>query len=92
LPGRIAIAAAGNDRAAVAAVMQLIDRLGFDAVDAGPLEAGRALEPDGSLFGASYRADELASLVATTGHSRCAVADASATRANHNRLNKLVQN
>src|SRR4029077_7731769 len=32
-PGRIALAAAGDDRAAVAAVMQLIDRLGFDAVD-----------------------------------------------------------
>jgi 8-hydroxy-5-deazaflavin:NADPH oxidoreductase len=45
-PGRIALAAAGDDRAAVVAVMQLVDRLGFDAVDAGPLEAGVALEPD----------------------------------------------
>ena len=58
-PDRIAIAAAGDDRAAVAAVMHLIDRLGFDAVDAGPLEAGRALEPDGPVFGRSYSADEL---------------------------------
>src|SRR3984893_550351 len=39
-PGRIAVAAAGDDPAAVAAVIQLIDRLGFDAVDAGPLDAG----------------------------------------------------
>jgi len=62
-PGRIAIAAAGDDRAAVAAVMQLIDRLGFDAVDAGPLEAGVALEPDGAVFGASYSAHELSSLL-----------------------------
>jgi len=62
-PGRIAIAAAGDDRAAVAAVMQLIDRLGFDAVDAGPLEAGLALEPAGSVFGVSHSADELASLL-----------------------------
>jgi predicted dinucleotide-binding enzyme len=62
-PGRIAIAAAGDDRAAVAAVMQLIDRLGFDAVDAGPLEAGVALEPDGSVFGASYSAVELSNLL-----------------------------
>jgi predicted dinucleotide-binding enzyme len=62
-PGRIAIAAAGDDRAAVAAVMQLIDRLGFDAVDAGPLEAGLALEPDGSVFGASYSADDLTNLL-----------------------------
>jgi 8-hydroxy-5-deazaflavin:NADPH oxidoreductase len=58
-PDRIAIAAAGDDRAAVAAVMALIDRLGFDTVDAGPLEAGRELEPDGPVFGLSYSADEL---------------------------------
>jgi len=62
-PGRIAIAAAGDDRAAVAAVMQLIDRLGFDAVDAGPLEAGLALEPNGPVFGVSYNADGLSSLL-----------------------------
>jgi len=62
-PGRIAIAAAGDDRAAVAAVMQLIDRLGFDAVDAGPLAAGLALEPAGSVFGVSRTADELSSLL-----------------------------
>jgi 8-hydroxy-5-deazaflavin:NADPH oxidoreductase len=61
--GRIAIAAAGDDRAAVAAVMQLIDRLGFDAVDAGPLEAGLGLEPNGSVFGVSHSADELSSLL-----------------------------
>jgi predicted dinucleotide-binding enzyme len=68
-PGRIAIAAAGNDRAAVAAVMQLIDRLGFDAVDAGPLEAGLALEPNGAVFGVSYSADELSSLLRPTATS-----------------------
>ena len=39
--------------------MQLIDRLGFDTVDAGPLEAGRELEPDGPVFGLSYSAAEL---------------------------------
>jgi hypothetical protein len=62
-PGRIAMAAAGDDRAAVAAVMQLIDRLGFDGVDAGPLKAGRTLEPDGPVFGVSFSADELSSLL-----------------------------
>jgi predicted dinucleotide-binding enzyme len=62
-PGRSAIAAAGDDRAAVAAVMQLIDRLGFDPIDAGPLEAGRALEPDGPVFGVSHSADELSDLL-----------------------------
>jgi predicted dinucleotide-binding enzyme len=68
-PGRIAIAAAGDDRAAVAAVMQLIDRLGFDAVDAGPLEAGLALEPNGSVFGVSYSADDLSNLLRPTASS-----------------------
>jgi 8-hydroxy-5-deazaflavin:NADPH oxidoreductase len=61
--GRIALAAAGDDRAAVAAVMQLIERLGFDAVDAGPLEAGLALEPDGPVFGIAHGARQLASLL-----------------------------
>jgi predicted dinucleotide-binding enzyme len=63
-PDRIAIGAAGDDADAVAAVLQLIDRLGFDAVDAGPLENGRALEPDGSPFAITYTAAELSSMVA----------------------------
>jgi predicted dinucleotide-binding enzyme len=65
-PGRIAMAAAGDDRAAVGAVMQLVDRLGFDPVNAGPLEAGVALEPDGSPFAVTYSADELASRIGGT--------------------------
>ncbi len=39
-PDRIALGVAGDDRVAVRAVMRLIDLLGFDAVDAGPLEHG----------------------------------------------------
>ena len=62
-PGRIALAAAGDDRAAVAAVMQLVDRLGFDAVDAGRLEAGVALGPEGPVFGVAHSADELSDLL-----------------------------
>jgi 8-hydroxy-5-deazaflavin:NADPH oxidoreductase len=63
LAGRIAIAAAGDDRAAVAAVLQLVDRLGFDAVDAGRLEAGPALQPDGPVFGVRHTAGELSELL-----------------------------
>jgi predicted dinucleotide-binding enzyme len=63
-PDRIAVGAAGDDAAAVGAVMQLIDRLGFDPVDAGPLANGRVLEPDGSPFATTYSAGELSSLVA----------------------------
>jgi len=69
-PGRIAIGAAGDDRMAVRAVMRLIDRLGFDPVDAGPLKNGLALEPDGSPFAVTYTADELAERVRSDGGLR----------------------
>jgi 8-hydroxy-5-deazaflavin:NADPH oxidoreductase len=62
-PDRIAIGAAGDDRLAVGKVMRLIDRLGFDPVDAGPLENGLALEPDGSPFAVTYVADQLRALI-----------------------------
>src|ERR1700737_1540602 len=39
-PGRIAMAAPGRARAAVAVVLQLIETLGFDAVGAGDLASG----------------------------------------------------
>ena len=62
-PGRIGMAAAGNDPSAVAAVLQLIDILGFDAVDAGKLESGLALQPGGPIFGAGHSAEELSNLL-----------------------------
>jgi hypothetical protein len=60
---RIAIGAAGDDRVAVDKVMRLIDRLGFDPVDAGPLKNGLALEPDGSPIAPTYSARQLSKLV-----------------------------
>jgi predicted dinucleotide-binding enzyme len=63
-PDRIAVGAAGDDRLAVGAAMRLIDRLGFDAVDAGPLDNGLVLEPDGSPFAITYSAHELSKLIA----------------------------
>ena len=62
-PDRIAIGAAGDDQLAVRKVMRLLDRLGFDPVEAGPLKNGRALEPDGSPIAVTYSADELLKLV-----------------------------
>jgi predicted dinucleotide-binding enzyme len=62
-PGRIAIAAAGDDRVAVVAVLRLIDILGFDAIDAGTLEAGLALQPGGPVFGVGLSAKELSNLL-----------------------------
>ncbi len=60
---RIAIGAAGDDRLAVRKVMRLLERLGFDPVDAGPLKNGVALEPDGSPIATTYSADQLSRLV-----------------------------
>jgi predicted dinucleotide-binding enzyme len=60
---RIAMGAAGDDRLAVRTVMRLLDRLGFDPVDAGPLKNGLALEPDGSPIATTYSADQLAQLL-----------------------------
>jgi predicted dinucleotide-binding enzyme len=62
-PDRIAIGAAGDDQLAVRRVMRLLDRLGFDPVDAGPLANGFSLEPDGSPIAATYSADQLSRLV-----------------------------
>jgi predicted dinucleotide-binding enzyme len=66
-PDRIAIGAAGDDRLAVRAAMRLIDRLGFDPVDAGALKEGLALEPDGSPFAVTYSAGELSELLSRPG-------------------------
>jgi 8-hydroxy-5-deazaflavin:NADPH oxidoreductase len=65
-PDRIAIGAAGDDRLAVRTVMRLIDRLGFDPVDAGRLENGPALEPDGSPYAVIYTAEQLRELISRT--------------------------
>jgi predicted dinucleotide-binding enzyme len=62
-PDRLAMAAAGDNPDAVAAVMRLIDRLGFDAVDAGSLNAGVALQPGGPVFAIGLSADKLTKLL-----------------------------
>ena len=62
-PDRVAIGAAGDDQLAVRKVMRLLDRLGFDPVDAGPLKNGLVLEPDGSPIATTYSAEQLATLV-----------------------------
>ena len=59
-PDRIAVAAVGDDRLAVRTVMHLLDRLGFDPVDAGPLAKGKLLEPDGSPYAETLSASVLA--------------------------------
>jgi predicted dinucleotide-binding enzyme len=57
-PERRALGVAGDDPAAVAAVSEVIERIGYDAVRLASLRAGRAFEPGGPVFGASLRRAE----------------------------------
>jgi predicted dinucleotide-binding enzyme len=50
-PGRRALPIAGDDADAKATVTALLDELGFDAVDAGPLAEGRRFQPDTPPYG-----------------------------------------
>ncbi|MGH3179080.1 MAG: NADPH-dependent F420 reductase [Streptosporangiaceae bacterium] len=51
VPDRRASGLAGDDPAAVAAVAELTDRIGYDPVRLGGLPAGRVLQPGGPVFG-----------------------------------------
>ncbi len=51
-PGRIALPVAGDDQAAKKMVIGLIDELGFDAVDAGPLAESWRQQPGTPVYGA----------------------------------------
>lgn len=67
-PLRRAIAVVGDDPEARAVVARLIDDIGFDAVDGGPLANGRALEPGHPAFGRELSASELTRLVEPAAH------------------------
>ncbi|WP_127126998.1 NADPH-dependent F420 reductase [Georgenia sp. SYP-B2076] len=63
-PGRRALAVAGDDADARAVVLDLIERLGFDGVDAGPLAAGAALEPGTAIFNGRHDRTGIEALLA----------------------------
>jgi predicted dinucleotide-binding enzyme len=56
---RRALVIAGNDKDAKAVVAKLIDRFGFDVVDAGPLSEGWRIQRDTPGYGPRRTADEL---------------------------------
>ena len=58
-PGRRALALAGDDADARAALAGVIDRMGFDPVDAGPLTRARAFAIGTPLFGAPLGRTEM---------------------------------
>src|SRR5882757_6644129 len=53
-PGRIALPVAGDDPAAKAVVLQLVDELGFDGVDAGTLDESWRQQPDTPVYGTNF--------------------------------------
>lgn len=65
--GRRALAIAGDDPEAVAAVTELIDRLGFEPVQAGPLTVGVAFEAGTPIFFGSFDADGMRVALADAG-------------------------
>ncbi len=54
---RSALAIAGDDPAAKDVVRDLLDRIGYDAVDLGPLAEGWRTQPDTAAYGTVYAAD-----------------------------------
>jgi len=56
---RRALVIAGDDRGAKAEVAALLDRFGFDAVDAGPLKEGWRIQRDTPGYGPRRTAEEL---------------------------------
>lgn len=57
--GRIALPVAGDDPRAKGIVMQLVEELGFDAVDAGSLDESWRQQPGTPAYGADFDVDGL---------------------------------
>ena len=58
-PNRRALVVAGDDAAAKRTVAEMIDRFGFDAVDAGPLKEGWRIQRDTPGYGPRRSSEEL---------------------------------
>lgn len=58
-PGRRALPITGDDDGAKHTVAALIDRFGFDVVDAGPLAEGWRFQRDTPVYGPEYDADQV---------------------------------
>ncbi len=56
-PARSALAIAGDDANAKAKVTALLDRIGYDAYDLGPLSEGWRTQRDATAYGVMYAAD-----------------------------------
>ncbi len=56
-PGRIALPVAGDDQATKSTVMGLVDEVGFDPVDAGPLQESWRQQPGTPVYATDFDAD-----------------------------------
>ena len=70
--GRVALPVAGDDGAAKQVVLDLVDELGFDAVDAGTLEQSWRQQPGTPVYGADLDADGVRSALAAATPERTA--------------------
>jgi predicted dinucleotide-binding enzyme len=55
--GRIALPVAGDDKQAKAKVLELVDELGFDGVDAGGINESWRQQPDTPVYGTDFDAE-----------------------------------
>ena len=69
-PGRVALPVAGDDSAAKAKVSALIEDLGFDVVDAGPLDQSWRQQPGSPVYLTDLDADGVRKALAAAGNKR----------------------
>lgn len=69
-PGRIALPVAGDDEAAKAVVLRLVDELGFDGVDAGGIESSWRQQPGSPVYTKDLDAEGVGRALADAAHER----------------------
>jgi predicted dinucleotide-binding enzyme len=69
-PGRIALPVAGDEKAAKATVMQLVEELGFDAVDAGTIDESWRQQPGTPVYAKDFDADGVRGALASASPER----------------------
>jgi len=69
-PGRIALPVAGDEAAAKAAVLNLVDALGFDPVDAGGLDDSWRQQPGSPVYGKDFDAAGVGAALAAAHEER----------------------